>query len=106
MRLPIKLMINGSLLRKLITEKTTIALISEELKTSRQTVHSWFSSGRISPMHLSKVVQILGLSGDEVNALDRSRITIEERLILKNKVYKKTLEQIRDQIDSLLNRME
>ncbi len=31
---------------------------------------------------------------------------MEERLVLKNREYKKTLEQIRDQIDSLLNRLE
>lgn len=88
MKHPINLRINGSLLRGLIKDKTTIDSLASLIGTSRQTVHSWFSNERISPRHLSQVTEVLSLSTEELKALDRTRVTVEEKFIISNREYK------------------
>ena len=75
------LLIHGSILRSFIRDKMKIESFAEAVGATRQTVHAWTQSGRISPRGLSDTVRVLGLSAEDVRLLNRvDESAIEKRL--------------------------
>lgn len=96
--------IHGPLLRDMIKNHGSIESVSSELKVSRQSVHTWFSTGRIAPRRLSDLVKLLNLSAEDVKLLSRASELREEKMAREIIQMKKALIQIREQADTILNR--
>jgi DNA-binding transcriptional MerR regulator len=98
-RKSINIPIHGTMLRGFITEKFSIEEFAKAIGTTRMTVHTWLTSGKISPKGLSDSVKLLNLTAEDVRLLERIESTILEKKIIELRNLKMVLVDIKKLIE-------